>query len=120
MPSLPASQLADDGEADGTPVPPAYDPSSEEPPVHSGGARKSVGSPTFGLESNAASQQLKGRGCGGRAVTHNGSPPVPLQTSTARPLTGLASRGGQTWRNAVRPQMIRPRTFVRCSSEARA
>ena len=53
MPSLPASQLADDGEADGTPVPPAYDPSSEEPPVHSGGARKSVGSPTFGLESNA-------------------------------------------------------------------
>ena len=52
MSSLPASQLADDGEADGTPVPPAYDPSSEEPPVHSGGARKSVGSPTFGLESN--------------------------------------------------------------------
>ena len=52
MPSLPASQPAEDGEADGATAPPTVDPSSEEPPVHSGGARKSVGSPTLGLESN--------------------------------------------------------------------
>ena len=42
MSSRPASQLADDGEAVGTPVPAAYDPSSAEPPVTDGGARKSV------------------------------------------------------------------------------
>ena len=52
MPSLPASQLADDGEADGTPVPPAYDPSSGEPHAHSGGARKSVAPPPIGREAN--------------------------------------------------------------------
>ena len=46
MPGRPASQLADDGEAVGTPVPPADDPSSAEPPVTYGGARKSVGAPT--------------------------------------------------------------------------
>ena len=53
MRSLPASQLADDGEADGTPVPPAYDPSSEEPLPIEDGARKSVDPPTIGRASNA-------------------------------------------------------------------
>ena len=53
MRSLPASQLADDGEADGTPVPPAYDPSSEEPLPHKDGVRKSVGSPLIGAQPNA-------------------------------------------------------------------
>ena len=52
MPSLPASQPAEDGEAVGTPVPAAYDPSSEEPPVTHGGARKSVGPPPTGAASN--------------------------------------------------------------------
>ena len=52
MPSLPASQPAEDGEADGATAPPTVDPSSEEPHARSGGGRKSVGSPTFGLESN--------------------------------------------------------------------
>ena len=52
MPSLPASQLADDGEADGTPVPPAYDPSSEEPLPHKDGVRKSVAPATIGREAN--------------------------------------------------------------------
>ena len=54
MRSLPASQLADDGEADGTPVPPAYDPSSEEPLPHKDGVRKSVVPATIGRETNAA------------------------------------------------------------------
>ena len=36
MRSRPASQLADDGEAVGTPVTSAYDPSSAEPPVTHG------------------------------------------------------------------------------------
>ena len=52
MPSRPASQLADDGEADGTPVPPAYDPSSAEPLPHRDGARKSVGPPPIGRNPN--------------------------------------------------------------------
>ena len=52
MRSLPASQLADDGEADGTPVPPAYDPASEEPLPHRDGARKSVDPAYIGRESN--------------------------------------------------------------------
>ena len=54
MRSLPASQLADDGEADGTPVPPAYDPSSEEPLPHKDGVRKSVGPAPIGREPNAS------------------------------------------------------------------
>ena len=54
MPSLPASQPAEDGEAVGTPVPAAYDPSSEEPPVTHGGARKSVAPPPTGAEANGA------------------------------------------------------------------
>ena len=53
MRSLPASQLADDGEADGTPVPPAYDPASEEPLPHRDGARKSVDPAYIGRGSNA-------------------------------------------------------------------
>ena len=52
MPSLPASQLADDGEADGTPVPPAYDPASEESLPYTDGTRKSVDPPPTGRESN--------------------------------------------------------------------
>ena len=52
MPSRPASQLADDGEAVGTPVPAAYDPSSAEPPVTHGGARKSVAPAPDGREAN--------------------------------------------------------------------
>ena len=52
MRSLPASQLADDGEADGPPVPPAYDPASEEPLPHRDGARKSVGPPSIGRTPN--------------------------------------------------------------------
>ena len=55
MPSLPASQLADDGEADGTPVPPAYDPSSEEPLPHKDGVRKSVGPAPIGRTPNEMS-----------------------------------------------------------------
>ena len=54
MSSRPASQLADDGEAVGTPVPAAYDPSSAEPPVTHGGARKSVAPAPDGREANAA------------------------------------------------------------------
>ena len=45
MPSLPASQLVEDGEADGAYASPACDPDSEEPPAISGGARKSVSLP---------------------------------------------------------------------------
>ena len=45
MPSLPASQLVEDGEADGAYASPACDPDSEEPPVINGGARKSVSLP---------------------------------------------------------------------------
>ena len=60
MPSLPASQPADDGEADGTPVPPAVDPSSEEPPVTYGGVRKSVGSPLTGAQPNGV-HEIAGR-----------------------------------------------------------
>ena len=52
MPSRPASQLADDGEAVGTPVPPAYDPSSAEPLATRDGARKSVGPPLTGRNPN--------------------------------------------------------------------
>ena len=57
MRSRPASQLADDGEADGTPVPPAYDPSSEEPLPHKDGVRKSVGSPLTGAKPNVVAQR---------------------------------------------------------------
>ena len=57
MPSLPASQLADDGEADGTPVPPAYDPSSEEPLPHKDGVRKSVGPAPIGRTPNVVAQR---------------------------------------------------------------
>ena len=56
MPSLPASQLADDGEAVGTPVPPAYDPSSEEPLPIEDGVRKSVAPATIGRRANATSR----------------------------------------------------------------
>ena len=52
MPSLPASQLVDDGEADGAPASPAYDPSSEEPLPHKDGARKSVGPAPIGRNPN--------------------------------------------------------------------
>ena len=52
MPSLPASQPGEDSEADGATAPPTDDLSSEEPHARSGGARKSVGSPTIGLEPN--------------------------------------------------------------------
>ena len=54
MRSRPASQLADDGEAVGTPVPAAYDPSSAEPPVTDGGARKSVAPAPDGREANVS------------------------------------------------------------------
>ena len=57
MPSLPASQLADDSEADGTPVPPAYDLSSEEPLPHKDGARKSVGPAPIGRNPNVVAQR---------------------------------------------------------------
>ena len=53
MRSRPASQLADDGEAVGTPVSAAYDPSSAEPPVTDGGARKSVARAPDGPAANA-------------------------------------------------------------------
>ena len=59
MRSLPASQLADDGEADGTPVPPAYDPSSEEPLPHKDGVRKSVGPAPDGSDPNALATLIK-------------------------------------------------------------
>ena len=52
MSSLPASQPAEDGEADGATAPPTVDPSSEEPPVTYGGVRKSVGPPTNGRAPN--------------------------------------------------------------------
>ena len=52
MPSLPASQPADDGEADGATAPPTVDPSSEEPLPHRDGARKSVDPAYIGRESN--------------------------------------------------------------------
>ena len=55
MRSRPASQLADDGEAVGTPVPAADDPSSAEPPVTDGGARKSVARAPDGPEANGGS-----------------------------------------------------------------
>ena len=58
MPSRPASQLADDGEAVGTPVPAAYDPSSAEPPVTHGGARKSVAPAPDGREANGYRKSL--------------------------------------------------------------
>ena len=52
MPSLPASQPAEDGEADGATALSTVDPSSEEPPVTHGGARKSVGPPPIGRNPN--------------------------------------------------------------------
>ena len=52
MRSLPASQSADDGEADGTPVPPAVDPASEESLRKSDGTRKSVTPPINGRAAN--------------------------------------------------------------------
>ena len=57
MRSRPASQLADDGEAVGTPVPAADDPSSAEPPVTDGGARKSVARAPDGPAANVVAQQ---------------------------------------------------------------
>ena len=54
MSSLPASQPAEDGEADGATAPPTVDPSSEEPPVTYGGVRKSVGSPLIGAQTNVS------------------------------------------------------------------
>ena len=53
MPSLPASQPAEDGEADGATAPPTVDLSSEEPHARSGGGRKSGGSPLTGASANA-------------------------------------------------------------------
>ena len=58
MSSLPASQPAEDGEADGATAPPTVDPSSEEPPVTYGGVRKSVGSPLIGAQPNGESVRL--------------------------------------------------------------
>ena len=58
MPSLPASQPAEDGEADGATAPPTVDPSSEEPHARSGGVRKSVGSPLTGAKPNASKSAL--------------------------------------------------------------
>ena len=58
MPSLPASQPADDGEADGATTPPTVDPSSEEPLPHRDGARKSVGPPSIGRTPNAHGESL--------------------------------------------------------------
>ena len=52
MSSLPASEPAEDGEADGVTAPPTVDLSSEEPHAHSGGVRKSVGSPLTGAQPN--------------------------------------------------------------------
>ena len=52
MPSLPASQPAEDGEADGATAPSTVDLSSEEPHARSGGVRKSVGSPLIGAQPN--------------------------------------------------------------------
>ena len=56
MPSLPASQPAEDGEADGATAPPTVDPFSEEPLPHRDGARKSVDPSPTGTWSN--DQQL--------------------------------------------------------------
>ncbi len=53
MPSLPASQPAEDGEADGATAPPTVDPFSEEPLPHRDGVRKSVDPPS-GPWSNAS------------------------------------------------------------------
>ena len=52
MSSLPASQPAEDSEADGATAPSTDDLSSEEPLATRDGARKSVDPPTTGRESN--------------------------------------------------------------------
>ena len=52
MPSLPASQPAEDGEADGATAPPTVDPFSEEPLPHRDGVRKSVDPSPTGTRSN--------------------------------------------------------------------
>ena len=52
MPSLPASQPAEDGEADGATAPPTVDPFSEEPLPHRDGVRKSVDPSPTGTWSN--------------------------------------------------------------------
>ena len=62
MPSLPASQLADDGEADGTPVPPAVDPSSEESLPYTDGTRNSVGPASIGRLPNYTQTEALARG----------------------------------------------------------
>ena len=57
MPSLPASQPAEDGEADGATAPPTVDPFSEEPLPHRDGVRKSVAPATIGRGSNVYARQ---------------------------------------------------------------
>ena len=57
MPSLPASQPAEDGEADGATAPPTVDPFSEEPLPHRDGVRKSVAPAIIGRVANAYSSQ---------------------------------------------------------------